>query len=102
MGSNFSFRVGLLFAVAAFCFSSGALGAESPDKIPTDKGDIQIQPLNHATFTLDWNGKKIFVDPVGGAQRFKETADLILVTDIHGDHLNADTIKAVSRVDTQI
>jgi L-ascorbate metabolism protein UlaG (beta-lactamase superfamily) len=104
MGINFSFRVQALSVAATLYFSLLVSAAEAPgmDKIPTDKGDIQIQPLNHATFTLEWNGRKIFVDPVGGAQRFKDTADLILVTDIHGDHLNADTLKAVSRADTQI
>lgn len=80
---------------------SGAEGL-AVEKIPSDKGDIQIQPLNHATFTIEWNGKKIFVDPVGGGQRFHETPDLILVTDIHGDHLNADTLKAVAREKTRI
>src|SRR6476659_1243527 len=88
--SLFAFSGALFLSLASF----GA-GAPPPDQIPAEHGNVTIQPLNHATFTLDWNGKKIFVDPVGGGQRFQGTPDLILVTDIHGDHLNADTLKAV-------
>src|SRR6476660_7800039 len=98
---NFSSRLGWWVALLIAGFIS-VLGAEGPgvDRVPAENGDIQIHPLNHATFTLDWNGKKIFVDPVGGAQRFQGTPDLILVTDIHGDHLNADTLKAVAHEKT--
>jgi len=104
MGTHFSFRLKSLLAAAAFCLSSIAFAAEAPalDRIPADKGDIQIQPLNHATFVMEWNGKKIFVDPVGGGQRFHGAPDLILVTDIHGDHLNEDTLKAVTKDQTRI
>src|SRR4051794_6589910 len=61
------------------------------DKIKTDTGDLTIQPVNHATLVLEWNGKTIYVDPVGGAKRFGglPKPDLILVTDIHGDHMDA-------------
>ena len=59
--------------------------------------DIQITPINHATLVLQCNGTVIYVDPVGGADRFKDQPkpDLILVTDIHGDHLNAETLEGV-------
>jgi L-ascorbate metabolism protein UlaG (beta-lactamase superfamily) len=42
------------------------------------------------------------VDPVGGASRFHTTPNLILVTDIHGDHLNAETLKGLAKEKTQI
>ncbi len=96
-------KPGLFAIAAAFCLSLVVVGAAPAiDRLPAEHGEIEIQPLNHATFTLRWNGKIIFVDPVGGAQRFHDTPDLILVTDIHGDHLNADTLKAVAREHTQI
>lgn len=82
-------------ALVAFCTWAEPPAAEQV-------GDIRIQPLNHATFILEWNGKRIFVDPVGGAQRFQTTPDLILVTDIHGDHMNADTLKAIAKENTRI
>lgn len=61
-----------------------------------------LTPIGHATFSLEWNGKKIFVDPVGGAQRFSGKPDLILVTDIHGDHLHAETLKGLLQENTKI
>jgi L-ascorbate metabolism protein UlaG (beta-lactamase superfamily) len=86
--------------------SAASFAAESADKIPAQNGDIQIFPINHATFALEWNGKWILVDPVGGEQKIKASVsgspDLILVTDIHGDHMNADTLKSLARDNTKI
>jgi len=63
-----------------------------------------IHPVNHATFVMSWNGKTIYVDPVGGGKRFDglPKPDLILVTDIHGDHLDAGTLEAVAGPKTDI
>jgi L-ascorbate metabolism protein UlaG (beta-lactamase superfamily) len=75
------------------------------DKIATDEGgDLVIHPINHATFAMAWNGNTIYVDPVGGAEAFAgmPDPDLVLVTDIHGDHLNADTLAAVVGAGTMI
>ena len=70
---------------------------QSSDKIATSKGDLEILPIEHATFVMKWNQATIVVDPVGGADRFKEFGkpDLILVTDIHGDHLDPKTVGAL-------
>ena len=74
------------------------------DVIPTDNGDLVIHPISHATFAMGWDGKTIYVDPVGGAEAFADlpAADLILITDIHGDHLDADTLEAVTGSDATI
>lgn len=68
-----------------------------PDTIETPKGPLLIQPILHGTAVLTWNGKTIYVDPYGGAKAFEGIAppDLILITDIHGDHLNAETLAAI-------
>ena len=96
------FRVGALTAL----FASAAMGQGmvSGDHIATETGDLVIQPLDHATFAMSWDGKTIYVDPVGGADRFDglPTPDLILVTDIHGDHLDAGTLAAVVGEDTVV
>lgn len=64
------------------------------DEIKTTKGMLKIQPLNHATLALGWNGKTIYADPYGGAKTFAGIAapDLILITDIHGDHFDPSTL----------
>lgn len=51
-----------------------------------------------------WDGKTVFVDPFGGAAPFKQfgTPDVVLVTDIHCDHFNKDTLTAVVKEKTVV
>lgn len=84
-----------------FCILTvGRLMAQrpAPDVIETSKGPLSIQPIKHATLVLTWNGKTIYADPDGGAKAFDGVAapDLILITDIHGDHFNAETLLAIN------
>ena len=74
------------------------------DTFKTKKGDLIIQPVLHGTLVMKFNEKIIYVDPYGGANAFKGIAkpDLILITDIHGDHLNEDTLDALGINDTPI
>lgn len=73
----------------------------SPDQVEAEEGPITIQPIRHATLVLSWNGTTIYVDPVGGAEAFKglDSPDMVLITDIHGDHLNAETLDALDTED---
>jgi L-ascorbate metabolism protein UlaG (beta-lactamase superfamily) len=69
-----------------------------------DDSNFKVTPISHATMVLEIDGKIIYVDPVGERTAFKKfkSPDLILVTDIHGDHLNAETIEAISISKTKI
>lgn len=60
--------------------------------------DLKIIPVEHATMVLEWNGTTIYIDPVGGAEAFEgqKKPDLILITDVHGDHLSVETLKALN------
>lgn len=68
-----------------------------PDEIKTDNGPLIIQPILHGTLVLKWNNKIIYVDPYGGAKAFEGigTPDMILITDIHGDHMNVETLNSL-------
>ena len=97
-------QIGLIFmiGVAVFLLGGRPQAAEkllSGDRIPTAQGDLIIHPINHATFAMQWNGKLIYVDPIGGAQRYEALPrpDLIVLTDIHGDHLDVPTLSAITR-----
>lgn len=71
--------------------------ALSQDTLKTDKGDLTFHPVEHASFAMKGGGKTIFVDPTKGADAWKEFGkpDLVLVTDIHGDHDDPKTLNAV-------
>ncbi|HVV73757.1 MAG TPA: MBL fold metallo-hydrolase [Verrucomicrobiae bacterium] len=96
---------GLATLLLALAPSSGpADDPPSPNSISTEDGALKIVPINHATLALQWKGKTILVDPVGGAKVFRELPkpDLILVTDIHGDHLNKETLADLTAPETKL
>ncbi len=69
---------------------------------PTSAGDVKFTPLNHASTLIEAGGKAIYLDPAKPAKLSSAKADLILITDIHGDHMDPDSIKAISKADTEI
>lgn len=73
-----------------------------PDAVNTAAGPLTIQPIEHASLVLQANGKTIYIDPVGGAGKYQGLAapDLILVTDIHGDHFDPATLTAIRTPNT--
>jgi L-ascorbate metabolism protein UlaG (beta-lactamase superfamily) len=74
------------------------------DSIATKDGPLKISPINHATLALEWNDRTIYVDPVGGAKMFRglPKPELILVTDIHGDHFSKETLAEMAGANTKI
>ncbi|MBN7810442.1 MBL fold metallo-hydrolase [Algoriphagus sp. H41] len=64
------------------------------DQIPAQNGSIAIQPILHGTLVVSYQGLTLYVDPYGGAKGFEgqQAADLVLITDIHGDHHNQETL----------
>ena len=60
--------------------------------------NLTIQPITHATLILSYNKKNIYIDPTGGAAAFTGLAapDMIIITDIHGDHFDLKTIEAIN------
>lgn len=84
--------------LAVLTFTAVVAQRPAADRIETSKGPLTIQPLNHATLALTWQGKTVYVDPNGGAKTFQGVApaDLILVTDIHGDHFSVETLQAIN------
>ena len=69
----------------------------------TSAGAVKITPIMHASFIMEGGGKVIYVDPAKPA-KFEglPKADLILLTDIHGDHMDAASIAAVTKAGTVI
>lgn len=67
------------------------------------EGDVEIIPITHGSLVLRWEGKTIHVDPWSqGNYQNVPLADLILVTDIHGDHMDPEQIAKVKKAGTVI
>jgi len=74
-----------------------ALAAQS-DRIPAAGGDIVITPIVHASVQIEHAGTVIHVDPWSqGDYAQAKPADLVLVTDIHQDHLDPAAIARVRK-----
>ena len=73
-------------------------------KVQADSIDIEIMPISHATAIFNWGETVFYTDPVGGAEAFegKPSPDFVLITDIHGDHMNAETLEALELDETKI
>lgn len=84
----------------------GSLSAQraAPDVLQTKAGPLTIQPQVHATMVLSLPALTIYADPTGGAANYTgmKPPDLILITDIHGDHFDPKTLAAVSTASTTI
>lgn len=67
-------------------------------------GVVSVDPISHASMILNWGGVAIYTDPVGETKMFagKPAPDIILLTDIHGDHLDIEILKTLSKEKTII
>jgi L-ascorbate metabolism protein UlaG (beta-lactamase superfamily) len=94
-----------LCLLAALCTLTSPAGAQSKkqaDIIKTDKGDLVVTFLGHATLMFEWQGKVVHVDPWSAQADYSTLpkADLVLVTHEHRDHLDMAAIEAVRKPGT--
>lgn len=91
-----------LAAAAVQALGQAAPAAPAPraaaDQLATKQGPLTVQPITHGSVVFTWNGKTIYVDPYGGAQAYAGLAapDVVLITDIHPDHLDSKTLAGLS------
>src|SRR5271156_3632379 len=80
-----------------------AHAATETQTFPTAAGPVKITPLYHASTLIEAGGKVIYLDPAKPAKLAGlPKADLILITDIHGDHMDPESIKEISKPETEI
>ena len=80
---------------------SASAQLSTPDSITTNLGLLTIQPVQHASLILMVDDIEIYVDPTNSDNFHGQTRpDIILVTDIHGDHFDIKTINALKKQST--
>src|SRR5229473_5861337 len=92
-------------AMAMFVVSARAQMERPAQTFKSSAGPIKITPVYHASLEIEAGGKVIVVDPAKPASfTGLPQADLILITDIHGDHVDQDqtSVKAISKPGTEI
>ena len=78
-------------------------GATDTQIFSTSAGPVKITPLYHASTLIEAGGKTIYLDPAKPAKLSGlPKADLILITHIHPDHMDPDSIKEISKAGTEI
>ncbi|MEO8131049.1 MAG: MBL fold metallo-hydrolase, partial [Bryobacteraceae bacterium] len=78
-----------LTAIAVLGFSLQAQPARPVQEFKTSAGMVKITPIRHASMMIEAGGQLIQVDPYSqGNYEGLPAADVILITDIHGDHMD--------------
>src|SRR5579862_5066108 len=98
-----SMKAALTFVGAVVLLVSFALAADQTQTFSTSAGPVKITALYHASTLIEAGGKVIYLDPAKPANfAGLPPADLILITDIHGDHMDPASILSLSKADTEI
>jgi L-ascorbate metabolism protein UlaG (beta-lactamase superfamily) len=74
----------------------------SVEEFATGAGAVRITPIRHASLLIQAGGQAIYVDPSQGDYTGLPPADLILITDIHPDHMDASRIAQLRQPSTAI
>lgn len=89
------------FFFLSACIVSLAYAQVDVEKTP--EGDLRIVPIYHASLLLGFKGKAIYVDPWSkGNYANQPKADLILITDVHSDHMDRAIIDQLKKPDTKL
>ncbi len=78
--------------------------SDTKNKNGAETASIKVKPINHGTLVLKSTDYNFYVDPVGGADKFNGygKVDFVLITDIHGDHLNIETLQGLNLSNTTL
>jgi len=90
----------LLFTAALI---APALAADQTQIFSTQGNAVRITPIYHAAAHIVEGRDNIYIDPAKPAKIDGMTpGDLILITDIHGDHMDAADVTALSKAGTMV
>ena len=104
MRSQTGFCIKAASLLAGISSTSALLAAPVPvQTFKTSAGAVEITPIYHASVMIKAGGETIYIDPAPPANiSGLKPGGLILITDIHGDHLNPADITTLSDEKTEI
>ena len=79
-----------------------ALFAGAAEEFSTSAGALRLTPIQHASLMVQAGGKVLYVDPASGSYDGLPQADTILITDIHGDHMDPALVDKLRKPSTVI
>jgi L-ascorbate metabolism protein UlaG (beta-lactamase superfamily) len=96
-------KLSLFLICLCFAITSSAQAAGAAQVFPTSAGSVKITPLFHASTLIEAGGKAIYLDPAKPANfDGQPKADLVLITDIHPDHMDPASLAAITKPGTEI
>ena len=88
--------------VLLLAFTVAGFAARTAEEFKTSAGTLKITPIQHASMMIEAGGQVIQVDPAQGNFDGLPPADVVLITDIHGDHFNAADINKVKKANATV
>ncbi len=78
--------------------------SEAVNMVSEATDEPRIIPIAHGSLLIQIDNTHIYVDPVGPLTQYEGQADpdLILITDIHGDHFSLETLEALPTAKAKI
>ena len=97
------FYISIIF-LSFSCTNSKDTKTKSHKVSDKNENEITITPISHATAVIEFKNDIIYIDPTGGKKAFKNFSKptFILITDIHGDHMNIKTLKELDLTETKV
>ena len=107
---HFLKRISILFLIIPFYFCKERSETTNQASSATEEigiiglQQLEIHPISHATMVLKYGDITMYIDPVGEIETFADhpDPDLILVTDIHGDHFSLETLTGLNTENAKI
>ena len=90
-------------AMRALLFALILTQATRPvDEFPTNAGPLNVTIIRHASLMIEAGGQVIHVDPSQGNYEGLPQADILLITDTHGDHFVPPLIAKLRKPSTVV
>ncbi|HPT28817.1 MAG TPA: MBL fold metallo-hydrolase [Bryobacteraceae bacterium] len=90
-------------SIIVFALCSASFAQHPVASFKTAKGELKLTAIHHASFVLEGGGQVLHCDPWSqGDYTGVPQADLILITDTHGDHLDLKALALVRKASSII